>query len=409
MFDRDLWSEIFNSIKKNKLRTFLTGFSVAWGIFILVLLLASVNGMKNGFTAQFNDDATNAIFITPAITTMPYDGLEEGRRVKFTNQDVAYIKANFKDEVEYITPRYRRGVNVSYKKETGSYSLRAVAPDHKEIEKSIIQSGRYININDVESKLKVVVIGRKVREDIFGTEDPLGKTIVMNNSTFRVIGVFIDEGNDREERYIYAPVTTIQRLYSNTDEINQIALTYNPKFTFAEAINFSDVLEILMKRKHRIHPEDQGALYLNNSARGFSDISNFTNLLTWVSIGVGILILLAGIVGIGNILVFIIKERTKEIGIRKALGARPSQVVNLVILESIFITSLSGAIGMFFAMLIISIIGPYIDVPAFSNPSVKISTIATATIILIISGILAGLLPAVRAASVKPIIALRAR
>ena len=253
-----------------------------------------------------------------------------------------------------------------------------------------------------------MVIGRKVREDIFGTEDPLGKTIVMNNSTFRVIGVFIDEGNDREERYIYAPVTTIQRLYSNTDEINQIALTYNPKFTFAEAINFSDVLEILMKRKHRIHPEDQGALYLNNRARGFSDISNFTNLLTWVSIGVGILILLAGIVGIGNILVFIIKERTKEIGIRKALGARPSQVVNLVILESIFITSLSGAIGMLFAMLIISIVGPYIDVPAFSNPSVKISTIATATVILIVSGILAGLLPAVRAASVKPIIALRA-
>lgn len=408
MFDRDLWAEIFHSIKKNKLRTFLTGFSVAWGIFILVLLLASVNGMQNGFISQFNDDASNSIFISPAVTTKPYEGFEAGRRIKFTNEDLKYIQGNFKEEVEYLTPRFNKGVNAKYKKETGTYSVRAVTPDHKYIEKTIINEGRYLNENDIEKKLKVTVIGRMVKADLFGEEDPIGKTIIMNNSTYKVIGVFSDKGNEREERIIYVPVTTMQRLYKNTDEINQIVLTYNPKFSFAEAINFSDILEVVLKRRHKIAPDDQGAMYVNNSAEGFSDVSNFTKMLSFISIGVGILILLAGIVGIGNILVFIIKERTKEIGIRKALGAKPSQVVNLVIMESIFITTLSGIGGMLFAMMLLAVIGPNIQAPAFKDPSVNMTTVIVAGVILIVSGVLAGLIPAIRAANVKPIVALRA-
>ena len=408
MFDRDLWAEIFHSIKKNKLRTFLTGFSVAWGIFILVLLLASVNGMKNGFVSQFNDDATNSIFINPSVTTKAYDGFEAGRRIQFTNNDIAYIKGNFKDEIEYITPRFRKGVTAKYKKETGSYPVRAVLPEHQFIEKTLIQSGRFLNDNDVNKKLKVVVIGRKIKEDLFENIDPLGKTLIVNNSTFKIIGVFTDEGNDREERYLYIPVTTMQRLYSNTDKINQILLTYNPEYSFAEAISFGETLEIVLKRRHRIHPDDQGAIFINNNAEGFSDVTSFTKMLSFISIGVGLLILLAGIIGIGNILVFIIKERTKEIGIRKALGARPSQVINLVILESVFITTVSGFGGMFFAMGLIGVIGPKIKSPAFANPSVEITTIVTATIILVVAGVLAGLIPAIKAARVRPIVALNA-
>ncbi|HBK71762.1 MAG TPA: ABC transporter ATP-binding protein [Flavobacteriaceae bacterium] len=406
MFDRDIWAEIFHSIKKNKLRTFLTGFSVAWGIFILVLLLASVNGMKNGFTSQFNDDATNSIYIRTSVTTMAYDGFEAYRAIQFTNRDIEYIKGNFKDEVEYITPRFSNGVTARYKKETGRYPVRAVSPSHQYIEKTLIQSGRFLNDNDINNKLKVVVIGRKIKEDLFEDEDPLGKTLIVNNSTFRIIGVFTDEGNDREERFLYFPVTTMQRLYSNTDKISMILLTYNPKFSFAEAINFSETLEIVLKRRHKIHPDDQGAIYLNNNAEGFSDVTNFTNMLNYISVGVGLLILLAGIIGIGNILVFIIKERTKEIGIRKALGARPAQIINLVILESVFITTISGFGGMLFAMGLIAIVGPNIKSDAFANPSVELSTIIIATVILVVAGVLAGLIPAIKAAKVRPIVAL---
>ncbi len=408
MFDRDLWAEIFNSIKKNKLRTFLTGFSVAWGIFILVLLLASVNGMKNGFVSEFNDDATNSIFIFPSVTTLPYAGFEAGRRITFTNDDLEYIQGNFSKDIEYITPRFNRTVKAKYKKETGTYQVRAVLPDHKLIEKTIVTSGRYLNANDVNKKLKVVVIGKKIKEDLFADEDPLGKTLILNNSTFKIIGTYSDEGNDREERYLYIPVTTMQRLYSNTDKINLIVLTYNPKYNLTQAMAFSDMLEEVMKRRHRVDPEDQGAIRLNNYAEQFSDVNNFTMMLTAISVFVGLLILIAGIIGIGNILVFIIKERTKEIGIRKAIGAKPSQIINLVILESVFITTISGIGGMLFAMALVKLVGKGIQSPAFSNPQVKLQTVIIATTILVVAGILAGLIPAIKAARVKPIEALNA-
>ncbi len=408
MFDRDLWAEIFNSIKKNKLRTFLTGFSVAWGIFILVLLLASVNGMKNGFVSEFNDDATNSIFIFPSVTTLPYAGFEAGRRIKFTNDDLEYIQGNFSEDIEYITPRFNKNVTAKYKKETGTYQVRAVLPDHKLIEKTIVTSGRYLNANDVNKKLKVVVIGKKIKEDLFPDEDPLEKTLILNNSTFNIIGTYTDEGNDREERYLYIPVTTMQRLYSNTDKINQIILTYNPKYNLTQAMAFSDMLEEVMKRRHRVDPDDQGAIRLNNYAEQFSNVNNFTMMLTAISVFVGLLILIAGIIGIGNILVFIIKERTKEIGIRKAIGAKPSQIINLVILESVFITTISGIGGMLFAMALVKLVGKGIQSPAFSNPQVKLQTVIIATTILVVAGILAGLIPAIKAARVKPIEALNA-
>ncbi len=408
MFNRDLWSEIWHSIKSNRLRTFLTGFSVAWGIFILVILLASVKGLQNGVTKQLNDDASNAIFIYPNATSKPYGGFEAGRRIVFKNQDIEFIKQSYPGYYEFVSPRFRRGVDAKYKKETGNYTVVAVNPSYRTIERTVINKGRYLNENDIKNKTKVAVIGRKVVEELFKLEDPIGNYVTFNDFVFKVIGVFSDEGNEREESNIYAPITTMQQLYGNTDEINDIAMTYNPNFNLARAINFSDDIERSLKRRLVIDPDDQSAFFMNNSAEAFSDISNFTLVLRWMGIAIGVLILIAGIVGIGNILVFIIKERTKEIGIRKALGARPFEVIKLVLLESVFITSFSGMGGLIFAMGLVSLISPLVDAPAFSNPSVDTVTVVVATVVLIVSGVLAGLIPALKAAKVKPIVALRA-
>ena len=407
MFDRDIWQEIFNTIKKNKLRTFLTGFSVGWAIFILVMLLASVNGMQNGFYSQFNDDATNSIIIRPGTTSEAYAGFEAGRRIQFENDDIEFIKQSFPGDFEEISARFYQGTTARYKNETGSYSVQAVHPDHQIIEKTIVTAGRFINEADQVNKSKVAVIGRKIAEDLFDKEDPLGKFVEFNNLPFKVIGVFTDEGDDNAERRVYAPISTYQRIYGNTENINAILLTYNPNYDLTKALEFSEKLEVVMKRRHKIAPEDQAGIGVWNYAEAFDNISSFTSVLKAIGIGVGFLILIAGIVGIGNIMVFTIKERTKEIGVRKALGARPNQIINLVLLESIFITALSGFIGLLFAWLILSLIGPTINTPAFTNPNVSASTVVTATIVLVIAGVLAGLIPAMKAASVKPIVALR--
>lgn len=406
MFDRDIWQEIFHSIKSNKLRTFLTGFSVGWAIFILVMLLASVNGMQNGFTNQFAKNATNSIYVNAGSTSKAYAGFEADRRIQFRNDDVDYIKKSFPEDYEYITPKLNRGVTARYKKETGSYSIQAVSPDFQFVDKTEVSEGRFLNQNDLDQKAKVAVIGRKVVEDLFDKEDPLGHFVEFNGLPFRVVGVFTDEGDDNAERGIFAPITTYQRIYGNTDVIDQIVLTYNPDYDLTKALEFSDRLESVLKRKHKIAPEDQAGIRIFNYAEAFSNIGNFTGVLSGISIGVGFLILIAGIVGIGNIMVFIIKERTKEIGVRKALGARPSQIIKLVLFESVFITAISGFIGLLFASAILAVLGPNIKSDAFANPSVSLSTVVTATIILVVAGVMAGLIPAMKAANVKPIVAL---
>ena len=408
MFNKDTWQEIWHSIKNNKLRTFLTGFSVAWGILILVLLLASINGMQNGFTKQFNDDATNSIFIYPNATSKPYGGFEAGRRIVFRNDDLDFIRRSYDGFYEYLSPRFSRSATTKFKKETGSYNVIGVSPDHKEIERTVINKGRYLNTNDLNNKLKVVVIGRQIQKELFKDEDPIGQNIILNGLVFKVIGLFSDDGNEREESNMYAPYTTMQQIYGNSDEINTIAMTYNPNFDFTKALNFSNTMEVVLKRRLVIHPDDQSAFFINNYAEGFSNVQTFTNFLKFVAIGVGALILIAGIVGIGNILIFIIKERTKEIGIRKALGARPIEVIKLILMESIVITTLSGFGGMLFAMGLVGLISPLVDAPAFSNPNVDNATVITCTIVLIVAGVFAGLVPSIKAAHIKPIEALRA-
>src|SRR5690606_25177710 len=243
MFSRDLWSEIFHSIKSNKLRTFLTGFSVAWGIFILVLLLASVNGLQNGFMKQFGDDATNSIIIFPSTTTKAYGGFEKGRRIQLDNEDVDFIKRSFPGYHEYISPRFSKGVDARHLSERGNYTVNGVNPENIFIEKITIDKGRFINGNDMINTSKVIVMGVVCAEELFKKEDPIGKNVVLNDLSYRVVGVFSDDGNERSERNMYAPISTLQRLYSNTADVDRISLTYNPEFNYAEAINFSDILE----------------------------------------------------------------------------------------------------------------------------------------------------------------------
>src|SRR5690606_13212593 len=243
MFSRDLWSEIFHSIKSNKLRTFLTGFSVAWGIFILVLLLASVDGMQNGFMKQFGDDATNSIIIYPSTTTKAYGGFEKGRRIQLENEDVDFIKGSFPGYFEYISPSLSKSVDARHLSERGNYQVNAVNPQNKFIEKVTIEKGRYINGNDMINTSKVVVLGKVCAQEVFKDEDRIGKNLVLNGLSYRVVGVFSDDGNERSERNMLAPISTFQRLYSNTTDVDRISLTYNPTFNYAEAINFSDILE----------------------------------------------------------------------------------------------------------------------------------------------------------------------
>ena len=406
MFNRDTWSEIFHSIKNNKMRTFLTGFSVAWAIFLMVLMLASANGLVNGFDDQMGNSASNSITINSRRTSKAFGGFEAGRRIQFTNDDVEFIKQSFVGDFEYITPIFSKGTTARYKRETGAYQINAVNADMPLISEIEMQEGRFINQNDVRKGEKVVVIGNKIVTDLFKNEEPVGKMLEIRGLPYKIIGTYGDDSGSGAENTIYAPISTFQRNYSNTADIDQIKLTYNPKFSLEEAINFSDKIAILLKRRHTISPEDQSALRVNNMAEAFSDIGQFKNVLFGITIVIGMLILISGIVGIGNIMVYIVKERTKEIGIRKALGAKPVDIIQLVLLESVFITVISGVGGLLIASGIMSGLGPILDSPGFRDPSVDTNIMVIVTIILVSSGIIAGLLPSVKAARIKPIEAL---
>tara|TARA_R110002051_G_scaffold159536_2_gene230913 strand:- start:30614 stop:31843 length:1230 start_codon:yes stop_codon:yes gene_type:complete len=406
MFSRDNWQEIFHSIKNNKMRTFLTGFSVAWAIFLMVLMLASANGLVNGFDDQMGDSASNAITISSRRTSKAFGGFEAGRRIQFTNDDIEFIKQSFKGDFEYITPVFSKGATARYKRETGAYQINAVNAQMPLISEIEMQDGRFINQNDVIKNEKVVVIGAKIVTDLFKEENPIGKMLEIRGLPYKIIGTYGDNSGTGAENTIYAPITTFQRNYSNTSDINQIQLTYNPKFNLEEAINLSNKIAILLKRRYSISPDDQSALRVDNRAEAFSDIGQFKNVLFGITIVIGMLILISGIVGIGNIMVYIVKERTKEIGIRKALGAKPIDIIELVLLESVFITAISGVGGLLIASGIMGALGPLLDSPGFRDPSVNTNIMVIVTIILIVSGIVAGLLPSIKAARIKPIEAL---
>ena len=407
MFSRDNWKEIFKTIQKNKLRTFLSGFTVSLGILIFVVLFGMGNGLVNTFNEFFGDDATNVLYIFPGRTTIPYKGYKSNRVIEFENGDLEDIEKNLAMFVEYTTPRITRSGLVKYKNESNNYTSRAVGPAHQYAEKTIMMKGRYLNEEDMRNRTKYVVIGRLVEKDLFQGEDAIGKYIDISGSAFMVVGVFQDDGGDNEERLIYMPYTTRQLIEKNTDKINQIIVGFKPEIGYAGAMALDRSLERFFKEKKYISPEDQNGIFIRNVADQLKQNQQFARVLQLIVGLVAFGTIIAGIIGISNIMVFVVKERTKELGIRKALGATPKSVISSILLESVFITTISGFVGMMIGVAVLGSLGEKLKDYFITNPYIDMVMAVSATLVLILFGAIAGYIPAKRAADIKPIEALR--
>ncbi|HPR33365.1 MAG TPA: ABC transporter permease, partial [Prolixibacteraceae bacterium] len=345
MFDIDKWQEILGTIKKNKLRTVLTGFAVAWGIFMLMVLLGSGNGLSNGVGSNFEGNALNAMWIWSRETSLPFEGFKPGRRIQLTMDD--YLSVKNMDKIDKISARYWIGDRTySYRNEYGNYNTQSCHPDYLDIEKFIITRGRFINDIDMEYDRKVMVIGEDIRKALFKDVDPIGEFIRVGSVPFQVIGVYNELDPREGTRQGLIPIATAQRLFNAGDRIHNLALT-TVDVSKKESQQIEENIKIMLAKKHRFDPKDTRAIGLYNSLENYIETMNIFSaikMFVWL-IGIGTLI--AGIVGVSNIMLIVVKERTKEIGIRKALGATPSSIIGLVLLESILITALAGYIGMF--------------------------------------------------------------
>lgn len=406
MFDIDRWQEIYESVKNNKLRTILGAFTVTLGIYIFTVLFGMGNGLKNTFNSFFIHDAQNMIYVRPGRTTKAHAGFKENRRIQFKNEDLELLQEEFGSKIEYISARFYNGVTARNKKESGSYTIRAIHPDHQYLENTIIIKGRYIDDSDIKNRTRYVVIGRLVEQDLFKNENALGKFLNLNGIMYKVVGVFRDHGGDREERNIYAPVSTLQGVYKGTDHIDMIALSYNLAIGVEGARVLAKDIEAVLKEKHFVAEKDRGGIRVFSAFENVEQNMAFASMLQMIVLFIGIGTLFAGAIAIGNIMVFVVKERTKELGIRKALGARPGAIVGLILQESIFITALAGYIGIILAIFTLNWIDDKLVDYFITNPEVDQSTIIWATAILIFVGALAGYIPAKRAAKIKPVVAM---
>ena len=413
MFNIERWQEIFQAISKNKLRTFLTGVSVASGIFILVILLGAGRGIQNGIQNQFAKDATNKIQIYPGITQKEFKGLGIGRQTQFKNRDYEIVTQKFENFIDNKSKLYSVwSGNIVYGKETGTYRIEGVNPNYQFIENAGIKKGRFINLNDIENFEKVAVIGNKVSTDLFKEKtNPIGENINVSGTIYKVVGVFTDPGGEREESRVFIPVSTAQRAYSAGENIRSMAFTMPKRENFEQAVaesqNFSKQLDKLLKERHDIAPDDVSALEINNSLEQAKKIYMMTDMIQFFFWFVGILTIIAGVVGVGNIMLIVVKERTKEIGIRKALGATPYSIIAMILHEAVFITLISGFIGLIFGLLLWAGIGPMVESDFFTHPEVDFNIALTTVILLTVAGAFAGFIPAYKAAKIKPIVALR--
>ncbi|TKG94584.1 ABC transporter permease [Puteibacter caeruleilacunae] len=419
MFDRDKWQEIFSTIKKNKLRTFLTGFSVAWGIFMLMILLGSGNGLHNGVRMNFNRNALNALWTWTGETSIPWKGLKTGRPIRLTNDDYTILKRI--EGIECISGRI--GFSNStfvHKAETGSYYVEAVHPDIGVVENHLLDDGRHINDYDIKKRRKVIIIGTDIKEALFKDEDAIGKNVKVNGIMFKVIGVFHKYQSTRN-RIAYIPLSTGQAVFNWGNRIQSFAFTISMTDKLGSIAVENKIRETLALR-HRFDPEDRKALGSYNSLKDFTEMNNvFFGIKAFVWI-IGIFTLIASIVGVSNIMLIVVKERTKEIGIRKSLGATPGSVIALILLESILITTIAGYIGLVIGVGIMEVVnliteqiaaGQTVDAgergggTMFRNPTVDLNIALASTALLIAAGTIAGYFPARRAARIKPIEALR--
>ncbi|MDG4714894.1 MULTISPECIES: ABC transporter permease [Winogradskyella] len=417
MFNRERWSEILEALSANKLRTALTAFGVAWGIFVLVILLALTNGLRNGVTADFGDFATNSMFMWTQGTSKPYKGLPKGRYFNYKIDDVAAIKSQIPN-LKYVSPRnqlggFRGANNVIRGTKTGAFEIYGDYPEYINQQPMDILQGRFVSYSDINEKRKTCVIGTGVIKGLYDKdEDPIGTYIKINGVNFMVVGTFKmsnSQGNQEEEaNTIYIPFTTFGQAFNRGDRVGWMAITAkdNVPITTIKQKVFD-----LMKSRHKVHPEDDRAIGHFDLAEEFGRINGLFSILSIVGYFVGILVLMSGIIGINNIMLIVVKERTKEIGIRRALGASPWTIKSQILQESLLLTTLSGMIGITFAAFLIWGLNTILDnagpTENFANPSVSMQVVFTALIILIVSGLAAGFIPATRATKMKPVDALR--
>jgi putative ABC transport system permease protein len=412
MFNVERWQEIFETLRKNKLRTFLTGLSVASGIFILVILLGFSSGIENGVTSEFQQDATNEISVRTRRTTKGYKGLNPGRYIQLKDEDFNNLSSTYDDNLEYRSASYSIwGGQIAYKNETGNYRVRGVMPDEQFIENADMTIGRFLNYSDINDGKKVAVIGNKVKTDLFKGEDPIDKNIAIWGINFKVVGVYTDPGGEREESNVFLPLTTVQRSFNGGDNIRNMSFTVKMSENFQEAVelskNLSLAIENDLKQKHIVAPEDVAAIRVNNTLEEAKKIYSLIDTIKAVFWFIGIGTIIAGVVGVGNIMIIIVKERTKEIGIRKALGAEPFSIIAMILQEAVFVTMFSGLFGLILGLGLLELVGPQVDSPFIKFPQVDFKTAIITVFILVAAGALAGFLPAYRAAKIKPIVALR--
>lgn len=406
MFDLDRWQEIFSSIRSNMLRTVLSGFTVALGLYIFIVLFGIGTGLKNAFNDGFRS-AQNLISISSGRTSLAYAGLQADRLISFNNDDLEAVTTENKENIEYSSPIYSSFWTVKYGKESGSYGINGAGEEEVYIKNRTVLDGRYLSPMDIKENRNVAVIGKMVQRDLIKNGNPIGKELDINGTIFKVIGVFSDNQGDWAERSISIPITTMQQLKKSSDTISEISLTYNMELSPDEAIQFGEELKNQLQERKKVSPEDEQAIWVFNNAENTKNGTMFLSVIIIIVGFIGIGTLVAGIIGISNIMVYIVKERTLEIGIRKAIGARPISIVVLILQESIVITVLSGIIGVLLGVLSLRLIGNNLRQYFILDPNVGWGAIFSAFVCLVISGAVAGFVPAYRASKIKPIEALR--
>ncbi|MFT3737303.1 MAG: ABC transporter permease [Breznakibacter sp.] len=411
----DYFQEILTTLKKNRLRAIMTGFSVAWGIFMLIILLGSGQGLQNGMENNFRGTSKNALWIWSRQTQVAYEGLKAGRRIQFTDADVETIEKKFAGDIDNLSGRFSINweTNITYKNEFGSFSAEGIKPEFNKIQILDQKQGRFVNDLDIKQYRKVAVISVPVKKILFKDEDPIGKYIQIEGVPFLVVGTF-EMPEDKERKQVYIPLSTAQRIFNGNNKLSEMAVSTNA-LTVAENKRIEEGIVKILAEKHRISPDDKRAIGIWNTLEHFKQSQGVfagIRMFVWV---IGVMTIIAGIVGVSNIMIILVKERTKEIGIRKAIGATPWSIIRLVLSESVFITIIAGFMGLVAGMGLLAGVSSLLQKiaeqnqgieRAFFNPSADWGVAVGALIILVLSGLLAGYIPARKAAAIKPIEAL---
>ena len=416
MFDLDKWQEIFSTLAKNPLRTFLTAFGVGWGLFMLIVMMGAGNGLENGVTHEFTNVATNSFFLWGQSTSKPYGGFGPGRGMRMTEDDYFAIREQVPN-AGTIAPRnqlggFGGGNTVARGNKSESFGVMGDYPQIKEVEGIDILEGRFLNELDIRDQRKVAIIGTRVQELLFEeSEDPIGDYVMINGVYFTIVGVFgtrtDGDRGERDESRIYIPFTTFQRAFNNGNRVSWFAIRSKDGVPATEV---QDEVIALMQRLHSVDPEDKRAFGHFNLEERYNQIQGLfggITILVWI-VGIGTLI--AGVIGVSNIMLVIVKERTKEIGVRRALGAKPRHIISQILLESIVLTGLAGYAGLMVGLFTLDGVNMLVGEGAnmFRNPQVDLDMVTNSLLVLIFAGAIAGLIPASRAIAVHPVEALRA-